>query len=180
MMEILLSLTASFSVMERRLSTLISGVSSIKEKQDNLQYSLYCLQPRKSDGEHRRGFLPSPELPSWLRQRKSFSSSTSSMPVKRKPSAAWHVTDSFTEQFSLPFHGRSLAQPSFKLAYSNTQPSDHLFTPLQPRTILGKSALPLSWPTQAIHSHNLLIICSLLYNQERYLVNQQCLRRREW
>lgn len=146
MMEILLNLTSSFSVMERRLSKLISDVSDIKKKQDNLQYSLYCLQPRKSDGEHRRGFLPSPERPSWLRQRKSSSSSsTSSTPVKRKPSAAWYVTDSFAEQFSPPLHSRSLAQPSFELAYpshSLTQPSDHLLTPLQPRKILGKSAKP--------------------------------------
>ena len=145
-MEILLSFTASFSVMERRLSKLISDVSNIKGKQDNLQYSLDCLQSRKSDGEHQRGFLPSPERPSWLRQRNSSSSSTSSMPVKRKPSAAWYATDSFSEQFSPPFHGHSLAQPSFELAYpshSNTQPSDHLLTPLQPREILGKSAKPM-------------------------------------
>ena len=128
-----------------RLSKLILDVSDIKEKQDNLQYSLYCLQPRKSDGENRSGFLPSPEYPSWLCRRKS-SSSTSSTPVKRKPSAAWYVTDSFAEQLSPILHGHSLAQASFELAYpshSLIQPSNHLLTPLQPREILGKSAKPM-------------------------------------
>ena len=55
MMEILLSFTASFSVMER-LSKLISDVSNIKEKQDNFQHSLYCLQPRNQMGSTEEDF----------------------------------------------------------------------------------------------------------------------------
>ena len=132
MTEILLNLTSSFSVMERRLSKLISDVSDIKEKQDNLQYSLDCLQPENRMGSTGEDFCYSV-------------SPTSSTPVKRKPSAAWYVTDLFAEHFSPPLHSRSRAQPSFELAYpshSLTQPSDHLLTPLQPRKILGKSAKP--------------------------------------
>lgn len=96
MMEILLDITASFSAMERRLSKLISDVSDIKQKQDNLHFSLYCLQPRKSDGECRRprGFLPSPKRPFWQRRRKS-TSPTSSTPVKRKPTVPCYVCSRF-------------------------------------------------------------------------------------
>ena len=42
-----------------------------------------------------------------------------------------------------------------------------------PQSLFHLHSLPLSWPTQAIHSHNLPIICSHLYNQEKFLVNQQ-------
>ena len=74
MMEIILDVTASFSVMKSFwmsllnsllwVGNLISDVSDIKEKQDCLQLSLHCLQSRKSDEKHQRGFLPSPETSS--------------------------------------------------------------------------------------------------------------------
>ena len=141
MMEILLDLTASFSVVEKRLSTLISDVSEIKQKQDNLQHSLYCLQLRKSDGECQR----------W---RKS-PSPKSSTPVKRKPAAAWYVADSFAEQFTPPTQSHSLAQSSFELGYPSNSlaqtsfnlgyPSHLLAVPhLQRRkTLLDQSAKPV-------------------------------------
>ena len=58
--------TASFSVMERRLTKLISDVSDIKEKQNSLQFSLSILnRSRAAKMEHQRE-LPSTEHP--LRQ----------------------------------------------------------------------------------------------------------------
>ena len=114
MMEILLDLSASFSIIEKRLSKLISGVSEIKEKQDSLQHSLCFLQFRKSVGEYQRGFLPSTERPLPQPPRKS-TSPMSSTQVKRKP--AWHITDSFAISPPTPTHSHLLAQSSFEMGY---------------------------------------------------------------
>ena len=140
----LLNLTASFSVMERRLTKLISDVSDIKEKQDSHQFSLSILnRSRAAEMEHQRE-LPSAEHP--LRQPHrdppSFSGpfvapSTSSTPAERKPKA-WYMTDSFTEQFSPPGSRFSFAQPSFKIGY----PLPAVPPQQQQREALGQLLMP--------------------------------------
>ena len=91
MMELLLNLSASFSVMERKLTKLISDVSDIKEKQDSLQLSLSFLnRSRAAEMEHQRG-LPSTKQGI---QHPCGGPSTSSTPRK---STAWYMTDSFAE-----------------------------------------------------------------------------------
>ena len=114
MMEILLDLSASSSIIEKRLSKLISDVSEIKEKQDSLQRSLRFLQSRKSGGDYQRGFLQSTEYPLPQHPRKA-TSPISSTPVKKKP--AWYLTDSFA--VSPPTHSHLLAQSSFEMGYQS-------------------------------------------------------------
>ena len=113
-MQILLDLTASFSVMERRVSKKL-----ISDNQDSLQYSLYCLQSRKSDKECWRGSLASPGRPVRQRQRKS-------TPLQLRLCGTKH---SFTEQFSpqssfqVGYPSHSLAQPSFELGNRSHSPA---------------------------------------------------------
>ena len=142
MLEILLNLSASFSVMERRLTNLISHVSDIKEKQDRLQSSL---------DRHQRG-LPTTELqPPRRDPNTSFAGlfvtlSTSSTPMERK---AWYMTDSFTEQFSPP--GSSCAQSAFEIGYPQQQQREALGkspVPELPKKRLPLSDLPLTPPQQ--------------------------------
>ena len=114
MLEILLDLSSSFSVMGRRLTKLMlmlmlmlmSDVSNIKEKQDSLQLSLSVLiRSRAAEMEHQRG-QPSAEHGLQQPRRDPTSSSgpmvtpsTTSTPLERKQ-RAWYVTDSFAEQLS--------------------------------------------------------------------------------
>ena len=74
--------------------------------------------------------------------------------MKKKPTATWYTTNSFTEQFSPPTHSQSLAQSSFELSYpshSLAQPSSDLgnlghslaVPHLQQRETLGQLAKPM-------------------------------------
>ena len=152
MLEILLDLSVLFSVMERRLTKLMSDVSNIKEKQDSLQSSHSVLnRSRAAEMEHQRG-QPSAEhgLQQSCRDLTSFSGpmatpSTTSTPLKRKQ-RAWYVTDSFAEQFSPP--GSRCAQSCFEIGCQ--LPAVHVPPLQQQREALGRSLKLLSGGTRSM------------------------------